>query len=254
MDSNLPVRQSSLASQILDILVGRIQDGSYLPQTQFPPENQLAKEFDVSRATIRSAMDRLESRGLIIRRQGVGTFISQLSGISNPINQFIEFSDLMIAHGAQMGSRLLRVSIEDASVEIAAALRLGSDRRILRDERIFTADGEDLIYCLNHVPVHVFQDHIPMEEILEFGLEGPYFDFFEKRCKRRIEYFISSVQPVVAASLTIPKMAYMEEENAAVLVIDEIGFDADEIPIGHAVEYLPGNRMKFELIRYRESR
>ena len=55
--------------------------------------------YKVSRATIRSAFDRLEAMGLIIRRQGVGTFVRKNSNISNLLNQFIDFPRLIADNG-----------------------------------------------------------------------------------------------------------------------------------------------------------
>ena len=94
-----PVRQSSLSSQILAILMEQIKNGTYPPETPLPPENQLAANYKVSRATIRSAFDRLEAMGLIIRRQGVGTFVRKSSNISNLLNQFIDFPHLIADNG-----------------------------------------------------------------------------------------------------------------------------------------------------------
>jgi len=45
------VRSASLADQVLDILVERIRSREYPPESQLPPENDLATEFNVSRAT-----------------------------------------------------------------------------------------------------------------------------------------------------------------------------------------------------------
>ena len=98
-----PVRQSSLSSQILAILVEQIRNGTYPPETPLPPENQLATTYKVSRATIRSAFDRLEAMGLIIRRQGVGTFVRKTSNISNLLNKFIDFPNLIADNGYEPG-------------------------------------------------------------------------------------------------------------------------------------------------------
>ncbi|MDI4740320.1 GntR family transcriptional regulator, partial [Salmonella enterica subsp. enterica serovar Kentucky] len=40
-----------------------------------PPERELAKQFDVSRPSLREAIQRLEAKGLLLRRQGGGTFV-----------------------------------------------------------------------------------------------------------------------------------------------------------------------------------
>ena len=74
-------RNTSLADQVLDVLIERIRQRIYLPGSQLPPENDLAAEFNVSRATVRTAVSKLAARGLVVRRQGIGTFVSRLSSL-----------------------------------------------------------------------------------------------------------------------------------------------------------------------------
>ena len=62
MDDLKLIRQPSLADQVLRILIDRIKDGAYPPNSQFPPENELIEEFNVSRATLRSAFSKLEAK------------------------------------------------------------------------------------------------------------------------------------------------------------------------------------------------
>src|SRR4030065_1591331 len=106
-----PVRQSSLSSQILGIIVEQIRNGTFSPDTPLPPENQLATNFKVSRATIRSAFDRLETMGLINRRQGVGTFVRKSSNISNLLNKFIDFPRLIADNALEPGYQQLRTEV-----------------------------------------------------------------------------------------------------------------------------------------------
>jgi GntR family transcriptional regulator of arabinose operon len=69
MDKSVPKYQ-----QLIDYLVGMIRDGRILPGQQLPTEMELAHRFDISRHTVRNALNKLEHNGLIVRRQGMGTF------------------------------------------------------------------------------------------------------------------------------------------------------------------------------------
>jgi GntR family transcriptional regulator len=62
------------------VLQDGIAEGRYAPDEALPAEEELARRFDVSRVTIRAAMETLDALGLIERRQGVGTFVRELSG------------------------------------------------------------------------------------------------------------------------------------------------------------------------------
>ena len=54
----------------LERMIANLPAGAFLPS-----EPQLAKKLGVSRATLREAMRPLEARGMIVRRQGVGTYL-----------------------------------------------------------------------------------------------------------------------------------------------------------------------------------
>jgi GntR family transcriptional regulator len=61
------------------VLQDEIAERRFSPGEALPAEDELAKRFGVSRVTIRAALEALGSQGLIERRQGVGTFVRELS-------------------------------------------------------------------------------------------------------------------------------------------------------------------------------
>ena len=82
-----PVKQAKLSDIILAQLETMILEGSLKPGQKLPAERELAKQFDVSRPSLREAIQKLEAKGLITRRQGGGTFVNDkiLGGLSDPL-------------------------------------------------------------------------------------------------------------------------------------------------------------------------
>jgi GntR family transcriptional repressor for pyruvate dehydrogenase complex len=72
-----PVKQAKLSDIILAQLEAMILEGSLKPGQKLPAERELAKQFDVSRPSLREAIQRLESKGLLTRRQGGGTYVKE---------------------------------------------------------------------------------------------------------------------------------------------------------------------------------
>ena len=72
---------------ILEQLEAMILEGSLIAGQKLPPERELAIQFDVSRPSLREAIQKLEAKGLVNRRQGGGTFVSEniLSGFADPL-------------------------------------------------------------------------------------------------------------------------------------------------------------------------
>lgn len=62
--------------QLHDILLERIEQGVYLPNQKMPSENQLCREFSMSRPTVRQAMAELQASGIITIEKGRGTYVN----------------------------------------------------------------------------------------------------------------------------------------------------------------------------------
>ena len=246
-----PVRHSSLSSQILVILVEQIRNGTYSPETPLPPENQLATEFKVSRATIRSAFDHLETMGLIMRRQGVGTFVRKSSNISNLLNKFIDFPHLIADNGFESGFKQLRTKLIKPTPEQVQSFKLASDAKMLEIEKLFFADGDPIIFCINHIPQWVFREAFSDDQVIQPGLTEPILEFLEQKCGQSIAYYVSSVRADILKNCNMPRVFKKVDPLTPVLVIDEIGYNREEQPVHQSIEFHPGNRMNFKLIRSR---
>lgn len=70
------VQATKLSDVIMQELEARIVDGTYGAGERLPAERELAKQLDVSRPSLREAIQKLEAKGLVTRRQGGGTFVS----------------------------------------------------------------------------------------------------------------------------------------------------------------------------------
>jgi GntR family transcriptional regulator of arabinose operon len=66
--------------QVFEIMRNRIEAGDYRPGDRIPAETLLIQEFGVSRPTVARALQDLERRGLVKRRRGAGTYVSQRRG------------------------------------------------------------------------------------------------------------------------------------------------------------------------------
>ncbi|UJF20100.1 pyruvate dehydrogenase complex transcriptional repressor PdhR [Vibrio sp. SS-MA-C1-2] len=70
------IKQRKLSDVIQQKLEQLIVEGALSPGSQLPPERELALRFDVSRPSIREAIQCLEAKNVVVRRQGGGTFVS----------------------------------------------------------------------------------------------------------------------------------------------------------------------------------
>ena len=110
-------KQPKLSDVIMSQLESMITEGSLLPGQKLPPERELAAQFEVSRPSLREAIQKLEVKGLVTRKQGGGTFISDqlLKGFSDPL-----FDLMSKSHESQFDLLEFRYGIEGMSAYYAA--------------------------------------------------------------------------------------------------------------------------------------
>ena len=72
-----PLRPLKLSEQIHDQLLALIMGGEFPERAKLPTESQLAIRFDVSRTIVREALARLRDDGIVLSRQGAGTFVKR---------------------------------------------------------------------------------------------------------------------------------------------------------------------------------
>ena len=85
------IHQPKLSDAIERRLEHLILDGQLKVGDKLPPERELSKQFEVSRPSLREAIQRLEMKGLLTRRQGGGTFVSSnlWKGLTDPLPELI---------------------------------------------------------------------------------------------------------------------------------------------------------------------
>ncbi|GAA0859103.1 pyruvate dehydrogenase complex transcriptional repressor PdhR [Aliiglaciecola litoralis] len=85
------IQSRKLSDVITEQLESMIIDGRLLAGQKLPPERELAEKFAVSRPSLREAIQNLEARGLLLRKQGGGTFIKRnlTASVTDPLMDLI---------------------------------------------------------------------------------------------------------------------------------------------------------------------
>ena len=115
--NSIKIKPAKLSDVIVEQLEQMIIEGTYRAGQKFPPERELAKQFDVSRPSLREAIQKLEAKGLVTRKQGGGTFVSaqMKNTVSDPL------ADLLNRHPESQFDLLeFRQALEGISAFYAA--------------------------------------------------------------------------------------------------------------------------------------
>jgi DNA-binding FadR family transcriptional regulator len=114
------IQRKSLAEDVASKLQERILKGTYKINQKLPVEAELMKNFGVGRSTVREAVKILVNSGFLRVKQGIGTFIDDVTGINEPLFQKLKRSDSQSINEVR---QLLEMKI----AEKAAINRTGND-------------------------------------------------------------------------------------------------------------------------------
>jgi len=240
----------SLAQQVVSAIIKNIDTRIY--ETQFgnrlPPEKDLAKEFGVSRTTIRDAITQLISDGVVVRRPGIGTFINPpLRGsLRTWPYEKSSFLQLIRQAGHEPSMRLLKCSFE-AVGDKASILNIESNDQVLVVEKIHFSDGIPVIHTWNAVPAsYILPEH---QDIIKQGYqcEESVYTFLKERCKREVAFHDSDIrakecEEKIALLLSI-------ESRTPVLQLEEVAYDNTQNSLFYGLSYLRSDVISFRIRR-----
>lgn len=128
-----------LYRQLQRVLREAIEREVLQPEDALPAERELALEFEVSRITVRKAIEALVQEGLVVRRHGSGTFVRPR--VEKSFSRISSFSEDMRARGLTPHSVWLKKFTGTVTPEEALGLRASPGTPVHRFHRIRFADG-----------------------------------------------------------------------------------------------------------------
>ena len=163
-----------------DKILQRLHSGQYAIGMRLPTEGELSQAFDVSRVTVRKALEMLVRAGFLTSRQGSGYSVATLSPPASTC--LVSFTDKVLIEGRVPGARLLK--IETPARDVPATVAAFLDEPLVLVERLRTVDGAPRMLTQTWIPrrlvPQVSAEHFPEtgqnQSILrilrhEFGLE-----------------------------------------------------------------------------------
>jgi GntR family transcriptional regulator len=136
--------------QLYEILRGKIVRNEWRPGDMIPPESELIEQYQVSRVTVRQALDILVNEGLIYRQQGRGTFVAH-PAVEQALVRLINFTQDMCNRGFEPGTKVLFTALVPAPPDIAEKLQIEPGEELACLERLRLADGEPMSIEKSHL-------------------------------------------------------------------------------------------------------
>lgn len=159
---------TSLYYQLKEKLLKKIVSKQWLPGEKIPSEKELCNIYDVSRITVRKALDELVLTGHLVRKQGKGTFVTNLS-MEQRLSKFYSFSEVLKRHGMNERAKIIHFNKIDATEDIAKQLEINPLDKVFQLTRLRLVDLTPYTIETSYIPVSICPD-LSENEIAEKGL------------------------------------------------------------------------------------
>src|SRR6478609_270014 len=228
--------------QVIDKIKQNIEKGIFKEKERLPSEFDLSKQLGVSRATLREALRILEEENIIVRRHGVGTFVNTKPTFLSGIEQLNSITHMIEQAGMKAGTIFLSSQIQELSENDLTRFACGEDEQILFVERVRTANGEPVVYCMDKVPQKI------LPENFEYKQES-LLEILEKQAGKHISYAVANIEPLGYHEKVSPILQC--EPETALLVLKQMHYDQHDEPILYSINYFKADQFSFQVLRKR---
>lgn len=226
-----------LYHQLKEILKENIESGVWKPGDMIPSENQLIEEYNISRNTVKKALENLVQDGLLYRVQGKGTFVSRPK-FEQSLAGFYSFSKVMRDRG--LAPKDVIKSIEKVKVKssIAKQLQLKEDEFVFELKRIRYAQGEPMIFETSYLP----EKHFPglTKEKIE---NNSLYDLMQQEYGIFVTNAKETFEPVLIRAY---ESQFLDvKEGYPALLLDRTAYDSSGVPVEICRSIVRGDRCRF---------
>ncbi|HEX7548902.1 MAG TPA: GntR family transcriptional regulator [Candidatus Methylomirabilis sp.] len=152
--STFPNRFIPLYYQLENILRSKIEGGEVPQNHKLPTEQELSREYKISRATVRQALAALVSEGLLFRKQGKGTFVTEKAGQTKSV-KLTGFTEDLFSEGHQAEVKVMEKCAVPAPERVATLLRVPVGEGVIRFKRLRSVDGGPFSYVLSYLTTEI---------------------------------------------------------------------------------------------------
>jgi GntR family transcriptional regulator len=245
-----PIGQGSLTERTTDALLEAILDNRFVDR-RLPTEPELAATLNVSRTTVRAALQSLERLGVITRAPGRGTTVlPHVRRNAIALQRLIGFRALLAEqhHDVRVDQRYW---IEDHATPLAAAA-LGVDEQtaVVKTSKVYVADGHRAIHIRDEIPLANFSadDRAELEAGDTSGMLDSIFSLSRSWPGHEIAHTVVEIGAAVASD--DEDFPLDLEPGIAYVVLHETHCAADGEPVAFSRVRIDNRYLQLQVVRH----
>lgn len=224
--------------KIHDQIKKEIEEGKWHVGDRLPSERELSETFNVSRMTLRQAVQTLADEGILERKIGSGTYVARKK-VQETMIGTTSFSDIVEEQGREPSSKTISYFVTKPSSSEMEKLNLTEKDDILKMERIRYADD---------VPICFEVASIPYEIVKNFHKEEITLSLYKAIANEGTRIIGKSSQKI-SAVIASEKIAHFMDikRGEAILKVSQISYFDEGTPFEYVRSQYVGERFEFFL-------
>ncbi|GAP22854.1 GntR family transcriptional regulator [Leptolinea tardivitalis] len=218
--------------------------GTLSPGDRLPPEPDLARQLGVSRAMLREVVTGLVERGLLIRRQGIGTFVASQAPFIDFGLEVLESLD-SLAKRKGMETEVLELEIRSRRMtadEIEIFNPIENSANVLEVSRVIAINGKAVAYLVDNVPeIYLAQADV------KSSIHGSVYDLLAQKKEIPLSYSRTDILAINADAETSRKLK-IGEGTALILLTAQLYTTNGRI-VDYSISYFVPGQFKFHVMR-----
>lgn len=210
-------KKEPLYLSILEIIKERIIDGVYAIGCLLPTETDFEMEFEVSKITVRKAIELLESEGYVLKQSGKGTTVISNS-IFNKLSKGDSFTNILQKEG--MNLRKEKTIIETIKLHPQDELYAIFQSKCIRIKRLYYLDGKPYIYYTHYLP-----GSLKLDKFADDNAFSIYMQLYKNKqiiSRFHDEFYIEYPSSEILAQLQVKEGPLLGRKRMTYNVDDEV--------------------------------
>lgn len=243
LDKDVPI---PLYFQLKEKIKEKIVNGELEPGDLIPSERELSEKYNISRPTIRQALQGLVNEGLLYREKGRGTFVAKPKIKYGFIQKFTTFYDDMQKKGYTLKTKVISQEVKKATSRVANKLDINKNDKVIFLERIrYIEETEPIVWVMNFIPYELCPGLIN-EELKDKSL---YHVLDEKY---NITYHKAEItlEPVIAEKIDAEILKV--EEGSPIHLMENVTYNKEGVIMDYFESRFRGDKGKVQVELYNE--
>lgn len=228
--------QEKLYIQLTRIFLEEIRSGKWQLDQRIPSEEELCKKYDVSKITVRQAVNNLVSDGCVMKLQGKGTFVVSVLPVVG-LAMKTQLTEEMFGKEVKFEKKVLFKGVKEPSPEIRSYLR--------------TTDKIYHFLCrrmVNGNPAYLDESFIPYQMLPEIEeldiIHNSLYSVLQDKAVKKIFRVVQTIEIMQAGGY--PAQYLDLDEGVPVLAVHRLLFSSDNTPVGYTRFLGRSDRYKFQ--------